>query len=54
MIEFIVGMIAGTTLIEPIIINIIYMKNPALFNNIILTEKNSKKLENYYKGKDIK
>lgn len=52
MIEFIAGMIIGTAIFEKIIINLIYMKNPALFNNIILTEKNSKRLENYYKGEN--
>lgn len=52
MIKFVAGMIIGTALIEPIIINLIYMKNPALFNEIILTKKNSNKLENYYKGKE--
>ena len=54
MIKFITGMIVGTALLEPIIINLIYMKNPALFNEIILTKKSSKRLENYYKGRDIK
>lgn len=48
MIEFIAGMMVGTALLEPIIINIIYMKNPALFNDIILTKKNSEKLRCYY------
>lgn len=51
MLEFISGMIVGTALFEPIIINLIYMKNPALFNDIILTKKSSKRLENYYKEK---
>ena len=51
MLEFISGMMLGTALFEQIIINTIYMKNPALFNDIILTKKNSKKLENYYKKK---
>ena len=39
MIEFIAGMIIGTALYEPIIINVIYMKNTALFNDIILTKR---------------
>lgn len=54
MIEFMIGMIVGTAIFEPIIINLIYMKKPALFNDIILTKKNSKKLENYYKGNEKK
>lgn len=48
MIEFIAGLFLGTALFEPILINIIYMKNPALFNDIILTKKNSEKLRCYY------
>lgn len=35
-------------LIEPLIINVIYMSNPALFNDLILTKKNSEKLRCYY------
>ena len=54
MIEFIAGMIIGTALFEPIIINIIYMKNPALFNDIILTKKSSEKLKNYYRRNENK
>lgn len=50
MIKFVAGTIIGTMLIEPIVINLIYMSNPALFDDIILTEKNSKKLKKYYKG----
>lgn len=48
MIYFLFGLFAGTFLLEPFIINFIYMKNPALFNDIILTEKSSKKLRRYY------
>lgn len=48
MIYFFLGFVSGTFLLEPIIINVIYMSNPALFNDIILTEKNSKKLRCYY------
>lgn len=48
---FITGMIVGTALIEPLIINVVYMRNPELFNDIILTKKNKKKLKEYYRGK---
>ena len=49
--KFVLGMIVGTALFEPIIINLIYLKNPALFNDIILTKKNSEKLKKFYRGK---
>ena len=48
MFDFLFGFVFGSFLLEPIIINVIYMKNPALFNDIILTEKSSKKLRRYY------
>lgn len=48
MILFIFGLIMGPFVLEPIIINLIYMSNPALFNDIILTEKSEKKLRSYY------
>ena len=52
--EFIAGMIVGTALFEPIIINIIYMKNPALFSDIILTEKNRRKLKEFFRRNEKK
>lgn len=38
-------------LLEPIIINFIYLSNVDLFNNIILTKKNKEKLKKYYSSK---
>ena len=42
------GLIGGTMFFEPLIINFIYFSNVALFNDIILTKKNRKKLKDYY------
>lgn len=38
-------------LLEPIIINFIYLSNVDLFNDIILTKKNEEKLKKYYSAK---
>lgn len=38
-------------LLEPIIINFIYLFNVDLFNDIILTKKNKEKLKKYYSSK---
>ncbi len=48
MINFLVGFIFGAFIFEPIIINLVYLSSPALFNDIILTKKNSEKLRSYY------
>lgn len=40
---------AVTMIIEPIIINYIYMTNPGLFIDIILTEKSENKLKEEFK-----
>lgn len=48
MIDFIFGFVAGVFILEPIVINLVYLSNPALFNDIILTKKNSEKLRRYY------
>lgn len=48
---FCLGIVVGTMFFEPLIINFIYFSNLDLFNDIILTEKSSKKLEQYYKNK---
>lgn len=48
MFYFLLGFVFGSFILEPIIINIIYMNNPALFNNIILTKKNRDKLRSFY------
>lgn len=48
MINFIFGMIVGSFIFEFFIINFVYMSNIALFNDLILTKKNSKNLRDYY------
>ena len=47
MLYFIFGCVFGSILLEPLIINFIYFTNVGLFLDIILTEKNRKKLEKY-------
>lgn len=47
--EFLLGLVVGSFILEPIIINFIYFSNVALFLDIILTEKNKNKLENYFR-----
>lgn len=42
---------ATTMIIEPVIINFIYMTNPALFIDIILTKKSKDKLKEEFKRK---
>lgn len=44
MFEFLLG-IGLFSLLEPIIINFVYMSNPGLFLDLILTEKNVNKLK---------
>lgn len=51
MIGFLFGFGFGFLIFEPIIINFVYLSNPALFNDIILTKKNSEKLRRYYEKK---
>lgn len=48
MLNFIFGVFIGSFGFEFIIINFVYMSNIALFNDLILTEKNRKKLRDYY------
>lgn len=48
MIYFIFGFFAGFFILEPILINLVYLSNPAFFNDLILTKKNSEKLRRYY------
>lgn len=52
MLHFIFGSICGTILFQFFIINFIYMSNPGLFNDIILTKKSSYKLYQFYKELD--
>lgn len=49
---FATGSIVGCLILEPLIINFIYFSNIALFRDIILTNKNRIKLDNYYGGKN--
>ena len=46
-----IGVVIGVMVLEPLVINLIYFTNLDLFNDIVLTKKNSKKLEQYYKNK---
>ena len=48
MLFFLFGFLFGSFIFEPIIINLVYLSNPALFNDLILTKKNSEKLRRYY------
>lgn len=50
MIIFIFGMVLGAFLLEPLTINFIYFSNLDLFNDLILTKKNSIKLKEYYRN----
>lgn len=45
---FIFGMFAGIFFLEPLVINFVYFTNLDLFNDLILTKKNSIKLKEYY------
>lgn len=45
---FALGFIGGTFIFEPIIINFVYFSNISLFEDIILTKKNKRKLRDYY------
>lgn len=47
---FICGMVVGCFLLEPLIINFVYFSNLDLFNDLILTKKNSIKLKEYYRN----
>lgn len=49
-----IGIGIGTMIIEPVIINCIYLSNIDLFNDIIITKKNSEKLKKYYTNKKFK
>lgn len=51
MLYFIFGMVVGSMVLEPLIINFVYMSNVALFNDIILTKKSSEKLKKFYTEK---
>lgn len=48
MLNFIFGIFIGSSIFEFFLINFVYMSNIALFNDLILTEKNRKKLRDYY------
>lgn len=48
MVNFLFGLCIGSFVLEPLLINFVYMSNPGLFNDIILTKKSSDKLRRYY------
>lgn len=48
MIQFFIGLLIGSFVLESIVINLVYMSNPALFNDLILTKKSQKILRSYY------
>lgn len=48
MLDFIFGLCFGSFVLEFLLINFVYMSNPRLFNDIILTKKNSEKLRRFY------
>lgn len=48
MIQFLIGLMIGSSVLESIVINLVYMSNPALFNDLILTKKSQEKLRSYY------
>lgn len=50
--SFLWGLLVGSFILEPLIINYIYFSNVSLFNDIILFDKNRKKLEEYYSSKN--
>lgn len=47
---FIFGMFAGILFLEPLALNFVYFSNLDLFNDLILTKKNSIKLKEYYRN----
>lgn len=47
---FIFGMLAGILFLEPFVLNFVYFSNLDLFNDLILTKKNSIKLKEYYRN----
>ena len=51
--SFLFGLVVGCFILEPLTINYVYFSNVALLHDIILTEKNRKKLEEYYLSKKI-
>ena len=48
MLYFIFGIVFGSFVLEFFIINFFYLSNVSLFNDLILTEKNRKKLRDFY------
>lgn len=52
--DFIFGLLCGFwcyQLLDVFLINIVYLKNIALFEDILLTKKNSERLKKYYQKK---
>lgn len=48
MLIFIFGIFIGFFVLEPFIINFIYLSNISLFEDLILTKKNKERLRDYY------
>lgn len=46
--DFLLGLIIGSIVLEPIVINYIYFSNVGLFIDLILNKKSRKKLEDFY------
>lgn len=53
MLNFVIGFIVGSFILEPLIINFIYFTNVGLFIDLILTRKNEEKLRCYFNGEKI-
>ena len=48
MINFILGIVVGSFIFEPIIINFVYFTNIGLFLDIVLTRKNRFRLKKWF------
>lgn len=46
--EFLLGLVIGSMILEPLVINFIYFTNIGLFLDIILTEKNRFRIKKYF------
>lgn len=45
---FMFGLFVGMFVLDPIVINFIYLSNLDFFNDIILSKKNEERLRRYY------
>ena len=46
--QFLLGLMVGSIILEPLVINFIYFTNIGLFLDIILTKKNRFRLKKYF------